>query len=150
LDTFPGFRRFKSVGYPLDLILPANQIPAPLTDAIFGAGCREYVEVAPDNLFDGYGYEKPNYYFITGDTVNLRSGWYIDYLDFIYYKWPTIPAADVTLTSWIVNTYPDAIIEEASGAVFKMIGKDEEFKRFQGLFLENLSIIRGADIGEAT
>lgn len=150
LDSFPQFRRFKVVQYPLDRILPANQMPAPLLDwpVAFGSS-REYTEVSADDIFDGYGYEKPNYYFITGDTVNLKSGWYIDWLDFSYYKWPLMGAQGDTLTSWIVNAYPDAVIEEATGAVFKMIGKDEEFARFQGLFAENLSIIKSSDLGNA-
>lgn len=150
LDNFPNFRRFKTVQYPLDRVTPANQVAAPLVDWPGGfSPSREYCEVAVDNLFDSYGYEKSNYYFITGDTLNLKSGWYVDYLDFSYYKWPVIPAIGVALGSWIVNTYEDAIIEEAAGAVFKMIGKDEEFQRFQGLFLENLSIIKTTDLGEA-
>lgn len=150
LDTFPSFRRFKIVQYPLDLVLPANQTIAPLIDWPVGfQPTREYIEVAADNIFDSYGYEKPAYYFVTGDTVNLKSAWYIDRLDFTYYKWPVIPAADVTLNSWIVNTYPDAVVEEAAGAVFKMIGKDEEFARFQTLFAENLALIKASDIGEA-
>lgn len=149
LDTFPNFRRFKVVQYPLDLILP-NNISSPLVDWPGGfSPSREYAEVAADNLFDSYGYERPNYYFITGDTLNLKSGWYVDYLDFTYYKWPVIPAVGDTLGSWIVNTYPDAIVEEAAGAVFKMIGKDEEFARFQGMFNENLAIVKTGDIGEA-
>jgi hypothetical protein len=149
LTEFPNFRRFKIVQYPLDRILPTTDA-APLIDWPGGfQPSREYSEVAADNVFDGYGYEKPNYYFITGDTLNLKSGWYVDYLDFTYYKWPVIGLVGDTLASWIVNTYPDAIIEEATGAVFKMIGKDEEFQRFQGLFLENLSIIKTTDLGEA-
>jgi hypothetical protein len=150
LDNFPLYRRFKVVQYPIDKILPASQVPAPLVDWPVGfSPSREYSEVAPDNIFDSYGYERANYYFITGDTVNLKSGWYVDYLNFTYYKWPLIGASGDTLGSWIVNSYPESVVEEAAGAVFKMIGKDEEFNRFQGMFLENLAIVKGSDIGEA-
>lgn len=79
----------------------------------------------------------------------MRSGWYVDWLDFVYYAWPTIPTdTATTLTSWIVNEYPDAIIEDAAGAVFKMIGKDDEFNRFQTLFAENLAILKTSTVGE--
>lgn len=150
LSLFPMLRRFKGVNYPTDLTLPINQLPAPLTDWTVGFNrAKEFHEIAPDNLFDSYGYERQNYFFITGNTVTIKSGWYIDYLDFAYYTWPAIPTNSTdTINSWIVNEYPDAVIEEAAGVVFKMIGKDEEFGRFQGLFLENLAIIKASAIGE--
>jgi hypothetical protein len=149
LETFPNYRRFRTVQYPSSLTPPSSSVAAPLQDSYYlGSPSKEYVEISPDNLFDSYGYEKPNYYFVTGDSLQLRSGWYVDCLDFSYYRWPDIPAATVTLTSWVVNTFPDAIIEEAAALIFKMTGKDEEYSRFQSFFLENISIIRGSDVGE--
>ncbi len=150
LDTFANFRRFKTIQYPTDLVLPVNQVPAPTIDWPGGFHpSRIYDEVAADNLFDRYGYEKPNCYFITGNSLNLKSGWYVDFLQFTWYQWPVIGLAADALTSWIVNTFPDSVVEEASGAVFKMIGKDNEFNRFSGLFADNLAIIKASDIGEA-
>lgn len=149
LDNFPQWRRPKVVQYPPNRSLSVAQTPAPLIDWPAGfSPSRIYEQLLPDDLFDGYGYEKPNYFYITGDTLHLKSGWYVDYLLFTYYRWPVIGAVGDTLASWIVNTYPDAIVEEAAGAVFKMIGKDEEFNRYQSLFLENLAIIKGSDLGE--
>lgn len=150
LSMFANLRRFKNVNYPVDKVLPINQIPAPLTDWAVGIRpTKEFEEISPDNLFDRYGYERTNYYFIAGSTLTVRSGWYVDWLDFVYYAWPTIPTdTATTLTSWIVNEYPDAIIEDAAGAVFKMIGKDDEFNRFQTLFAENLAILKTSTVGE--
>lgn len=152
LATFTRWRRFKSVNYPAGLIPPYNQIPAPMRDIAYGVNrTNNFVEISPDNLYDGYGYERLNYFMVVGNTVNVKSGWYIDLLEFAYYQWPEIPASDsTTLGSWIATDYPDAIVEEASGQVFKMIGKDEEFNRFNALFLENLSILRASDLGENT
>lgn len=150
LALFPSFRRFKGVNYPPDKTMPINQIPAPLVDWTVGFGNDKlFHEIAPDNLFDRYGYERTNYFYVVGNTVTVRSGWYIDWLNFTYYKWPVIPSdPSQLLTSWIVNEYPDCIIEEASGAVFKMIGKDDESNRYQQLFNDNLAIIKATDIGE--
>jgi len=150
ITKFPGLRRFKNVNYPADLQYPQSQIPAPLVDWSVGM-CKdkEFKEVSADNIFDSYGLERINYYMINGNVVTVRSGWYVNFLDFIYYKWPDIPTdPTATLTSWIVNDYPDGIIEEAAGAVFKMIGKDEEFARFQTLFQENLAIMKTSTVGE--
>lgn len=149
LSTFERFRRPKSIGYPPDLQPPIH-VPAPLID--WPAGYqrdRTFIELSVDNLYDSYGWEKANYYYIAGTDLMIKSGWYVDFLDIVYYQWPLIPSATGdTLTSWIVNTYPDAIVEEASSLVFKMIGKDDEYNRFAQMFAENLQIIRATDVGE--
>lgn len=149
LSTFERFRRPKLIQYPPSLAYPLN-IPAPIIDWPAGyQRTREFIEASVDNLFDGYGYEKPNYYYIAGNTINIRSGWYVDFLEFAYYQWPLIPASTSTeLTSWIASQFPDAIVEEASSLVFKMIGKDDEYNRFAQMFAENLSIIKATDVGE--
>lgn len=152
LATFPRWRRFKSVGYPPGVVPPHNQIPAPMRDVAYGFNRSNYFEeITPDNIYDGYGYERINYFMVAGNTVAVKSGWYINLLEFVFYQWPDIPLAmDTPLTSWIANEYPDAIIEEASAQVFKMIGKDEEYNRFQTLFAENIQILKASDIGENT
>lgn len=150
LATFPMWRRFKAVNYPVGVVPPYNQIPAPMRDIAYGLQrTNVFEQVTPDNLYDSYGYERINYFMVAGNTVNVKAGWYMNLLDFTYYQWPVIPTLDsATIASWIVNDYPDAIVEEAAGTVFKMIGKDEEFNRFQALFNENLAILKTADIGE--
>lgn len=134
LSTFSSFRKPKSLIYPLEL-------PAP-------EGDREYKELQVDNLFDRYGYETPNYFYIAGSTLVIKSAFSVDYLDFWYYKWPTINFTTGTHSSWIVDQYPDAVVEEAAGAVFKMIGKDDEYNRYEQLFAQNISILRATDVGE--
>lgn len=150
LEEFPMWRRFKSVQYPVGLVPPYNQIPAPLRDTPVGINnIRTFEQITPDNLYDGYGYERYNYFMVIGNTVNVKSGWYVDFLEFAYYQWPLIPTSTAdTIGSWIVNDFPEAITEEAAGVVFKMIGKDEEFNRFQQLFAENLAILKTTDLGE--
>lgn len=150
LSQFPMWRRFKAVQYPAGLTPPYNQIPAPLRDTPLGINnVRTFEQITPDNLYDGYGYERYNYFMVIGNNINVKSGWYVDFLEFAYYQWPTIPTLSTdTIGSWIVNDFPDAVTEEAAGVVFKMIGKDEEFNRFQTLFLENLAILKTTDIGE--
>lgn len=152
LSEFTRFRRPKSLQYPLDLMFPHNQIPAPLYDGIpIYARKDAFRELHPDNLFDTYNYEHQNYFYIAGSTLTIRASVDVDYLDFMYYQWPFVPAlsADTDpIQSWICDEYVDAVIEESAGAVFKMIGKDDEFSRYQALFMENITILRGVDIGE--
>lgn len=150
LSVFNRWRRFKAVGYPPGQVPPRYSVPAPLIDVPYGVHTsREFTEITPDNLYDGYGYERPNYFMVVGSTVNVKAAWYLDKLQFSYYAWPDIPMdMNTTIGSWIVNEYPDAVTEEAAGQVFKMIGKDEEFNRFQTLFAENIQILRASDVGE--
>ena len=151
LTTFDKFRRFHGVNYPPDRKIPLNTTPAPLIDVSSAFNpIREFVQVAANNLFDGYGYERSSYFMLVGNTVTVKANWYVDYLNFLFFQWPTIPA-DVTnpIVSWIADEYSDAIVEEASGMIFKMIGKDDEYQRFQGLFAENLAILKATDIGLA-
>ncbi len=149
LNEFPRFRRPKFLRYPPELGSP-NIPPAPLIDYPSGAvWTREFTEIAADNLFDSYRSERSNYFYIAGSTITIKSSFGIDYLDFGYYQYPLIPALSTdSIVSWICDQYPDAVIEEAAGTVFKMIGKDDESARYQALFGENIMILRGTDIGE--
>ena len=149
LNEFPRFRRPKFLRYPPELGSP-NIPPAPLIDYPTGAvWTREFTEIAADNLFDSYRSERSNYFYIAGSTITIKSSFGIDYLDFGYYQYPLIPALSTdNIVSWICNQYPDAVIEEAAGTVFKMIGKDDESARYQALFGENIMILRGTDVGE--
>lgn len=150
LSEFPRFRRPSSLMYPLDLTPPQWQTPAPLIDWPAGfMRTRQYWETTADNLFDSYNAERQNCYFISGSILNIKSGWGADYLDFSYYQYPLVPTVPSdTITSWICDQYPDAVIEDAAGTVFKMIGKDDEYQRFMQLFAENLSILKMTDVGE--
>lgn len=149
LTEFPRFRRPKFLRYPPELSTPL-QTPAPLIDYPTGAvWTREFTEIAADNLFDSYRSERSNYFYIAGSTITIKSSFGIDYLDFGYYQYPLIPALSTdNIMSWICDQYPDAVIEEAAGTVFKMIGKDDESARYQALFGENIMILRGTDVGE--
>lgn len=150
LSQFTRFRRPCALSYPVDLAYPTNQVPAPLIDWPVGFDrSREFAETTANNLFDSYNTERQNYYFVAGSTLTIKSGWGVDYLDLVYYQYPLVPPdADATIISWICDQYPDSVIEEAAGTVFKMIGKDDEYQRFMQLFVENLSILKMTDVGE--
>lgn len=152
LSEFGGqFRRPKSLIYPPELS-PPTFVPAPLLDISVGISWqREYTEVTQDTIFDRYSAERLNYYYIAGNSLTIKSAFDVDYLDFWYYVYPVynyLPNGDYTVGSWIVDQYPDAIIEEAAGTVFKMIGKDDEHNRYAQLFAENIAIVRMTDVGE--
>lgn len=132
LTDFPRFRRPRALIAPPDLVSP-----------------YPFEERTQADIFDHYGYEKPNYFFISGSLLTINSYHNLSYLDLSYYQWPAVPAVVTDpIVSWICDQYVDAIIEEAAGTVFKMIGKDDEYNRYQALFSENIAIVRGTDLGE--
>lgn len=149
LTTFEKFRRFHGVNYPPDRKIPLNTTPAPLIDVSSAFNpIREFKQIAANDLFDSYGYERASYFMLVGNTVTVKANWYVNYLNFLYFQWPQIPAdTSALLSSWICDEYSEAIVEEAAGMVFKMIGKDDEYQRFQALFAENLAIIKATDLG---
>lgn len=150
LDEFTRFRRMSDIRYPPELMPPENSTVLVTNWAQGYSVSRQFTEIAANNIFDTYRAEKQNYYFVAGASLTIKSGWYVDYLDVLYYQWPEVPIDETTpFSTWIVDQFPDAIQEEASAMVFKMIGKDDEFQRFNVLFGENLQIIRGTDIGES-
>lgn len=134
LSTFPAFRRPKVLRYPLELRL---------------WGSNDFEELSAENLFDSYKAEVKRYFFVAGSTLSIKADCSPQYLDFTYYAYPTVPAdPEATIQSWICDQYVDSIVEEAAGTVFKMIGKDDEYSRYQTLFAENLAILRATDVGE--
>jgi hypothetical protein len=109
---------------------------------------RVYTPIEPDFLFDDYGLEKQEYWYRAGMAAQLKVlGQQNNYNDnvakqikFSYFAFPNVVAD--TYSSWIANTFPDAIIEEAAGTIFRMIGKDEEFKVYQVMTQDNISMLQ--------
>lgn len=147
IQELAQFRKVASLTYPLDVPLVPETIP-PLYDTRYGGQfAREFKELAANDLIDSWRSEKENYFCIIGNEIHVRASWKVTQLDLTYWQWPVITSnLEAQLGSWIASEYPDAIVEEACAAVFKMIGKDDEHGRFSALFAENLAIIRGTDV----
>lgn len=152
-DQFPRFRRLSALYYPPELVPPVNQISAPLYDTgALWPDARTVPIKSIDNIFDtSYLNERPQYATIMGMALNLKLCWGMDYLDIFYYAYPVVPPSstpDAPITSWICDQYQDCVIEEASAAVFKAIGKDDEAATYRALFGENLMILKATGVGE--
>lgn len=134
LADFPRFRR------PSTLITPLGYQPI-----------VEIKEITSHDLFDLYKFPRINYFYIAGSVMTIGLQCPNTSFSFTYYQYPGVPTdPDVDIESWICDQYPDAVIEEACSAVFKMIGKDDEASRYQAIFAENIGILRMTDIGEQT
>lgn len=147
---FPRFRRIQSLNYPVDLVPQYTNVIPPLRDySVLNSDSRQIKVIASDNLFDSYLTERAQYAYITGSSLNVKLGWGMDYIDVFFYQYPLIPSDPETqIISWIVDQFPDAVIEESCNRVFAMIGKDEESGRYERMFAENLAMLRETGVGE--
>lgn len=128
LSTFPRLRRPHLL-----------QVPP------YRALIEPFKEISPEDILDSYRYERFNYFFIAGAMMTVRNVTGHSELEFTYYRWPDVDPQN-PIGSFICDQFPDMVIEEAAGAVFRMIGKDEEFQRYQMFFAENLAMLRGSQV----
>lgn len=122
LDTSVYLPSFKQIAYirPYDSVSqsPANFILA-------GEN-----EVAPDAIFDEYGAEKVNTWYIAGTSLNIRLQ--AAYNSFLigYYKNPVL-LPEGAYESWIAREQPAVIVIDAARRVLEMIGYQEAAARLK-------------------
>jgi hypothetical protein len=107
----------------------------------------QYPPLDPENIFDSYNVERANYFFRAGLGLTLKCQKPPAAIQLQYYSYPITDGA--TYNSWIATDFRDAITEEAAGTVFRMIGKDEEFKVYQAMSQDNIAILQSSNITSA-
>lgn len=117
-----------------------NNLP-PLYGMYYDPGCnlpdgRFFKVLTPDEVLDSYHINKIDVAYIAGQTVQVRSGDYFQYLLCGYYAHPV--ASSVGYNSWVANEYPDVIAFRAAEIVLKAIGFDES-AQFYGQLAAELS-----------
>lgn len=139
----PGVTR-----YQLDLsdsaTFPLVRRVCSITPLFGGEENKSYDEMAADDLMDSYRMAKTDIFFQIGLAVNVRASRAPDQIAVTYWKYPNV--TDSGFSSWIVNEFEDAVVEEAARVIFKMIGKDEEFQKYEKLVVENETAIIAAGI----
>ena len=97
-------------------------------------------ELAVDNIFDSYSVEIPAYYTRVGQTINLVAPRTVTQVALAYYWTPdlAVPANyGVTYTDWLADEWDYVIWEHAAAEIFRIIGKDSEFKTFESKIQDN-------------
>lgn len=84
-----------------------------------------YTKCDLDNILDGYGYEKSNIWYLSGNMMQIKSTVELHYALFGCYQSPKL-LPEEQFTSWIAEDYPYAIVHEATRLIFKSIGRDEQ------------------------
>lgn len=105
--------------------------------------------VSPADLVDENGSDRPQYIYHAGNVLQIKLQHLGTKLELQYFMHPNIDRSNgsITINSWIADSMPEAVAQEAAGAVFKMIGKDEEAQLHRQLFAENLVMLRMTAVG---
>lgn len=154
LSTFPRHRRPKNLRIPpqdfrVGMPSSGNALFYPPFNQLSTHGGFQFL--TEDNIFDSYLLEKSNYFYMAGASIYIKASWEPLKLEYWYYQNPLFSSTEDpnNISSWIADQFPDYICEEASSAVFKAIGKDDEVSRYREIFAENLQLLRMSDVGES-
>lgn len=137
------FPRFRAVGY----LRKYNADSASLFDPnVFqGAVGSFFKEVNPQQALDGYGYDRRDSFYESGDTLKINSSEEISQVLIGWFKDPMIEPIEAS-DSWILTGYPALIAAQAKRRIFKDIGKDQEAKSAQDEFNEELMILQANNV----
>lgn len=105
----------------------------------------ELTECSPNNLNDGYGFDRQNVYYGSGTVININSDTPLSQVYIGYLSDPKVNLANTTdatfqdYQSWIADSYPTLICCDVKRFLFSDIGKNEqELKGAQGEYQEEL------------
>lgn len=129
LDLVINAPRFRAVSYLVD------------NSATTAVNRKAFTEIEPRGLFDEYGTERLNVWYLAGQVLNLKSSTTVSGLLFGYYALPII-TPDISYNSWIATEQPYAIVEEAAASIFKMIGNAEMARFYSDLSMQNQILLR--------
>lgn len=94
----------------------------PSVSSTTGADAQFYTKQDPDAILDAYGQTMNNIWYLGGSNINLRSrGAGNTGVSIGWYQHPLVSSA-VNYASWIADSYPFAIVDEAARMIFKNTG----------------------------
>lgn len=113
----PGYRQ-------IEWIRPYDSVSQSPANYVLGGS----EELAPDAIFDEYGNEKVNVWYVAGDSLNIRLGAAYDSFLIGYYANPTLMPED-SYESWIAREAPAVIVIDAARRILESIGYQEAASR---------------------
>lgn len=96
--------------------------------------------IQPEFVLDEYHTERLDVVYGAGQFYNMKLSTQEKSFLLGYYEWPDLNPP--TYRSWIADKIPWAIINEAASHIFKSIGYDEQYVRFQTLNQEHINMIK--------
>lgn len=136
-DTFQRLRAFSFIRK----FNPAGVDPQ--TQLQSGLGRYPLIDIVdPQALFDEYYSNKVNVAYLSGDTLTIRSSDALKYILVGWYQLPLLLPTNTQFSSWIADLMPYAVIDRAVSGIFKMIGYDEQSRKYDQLNSENIQLMR--------
>jgi len=105
---------------------------------------RDYKMYDAADILDDYSLEGTNYSYQAGLVVNVISFAALTNVRVGYFQFPD--TSETTFSSWIASLSTSYLEEEAAKNIFKIIGKDEEFQKYETICADNLAAIKMAGI----
>lgn len=137
LDVSAQFTRFRKIRYIKKY--DANN------GVIIDNPENEFKEADPSRLFDRYGCQRNNIFYLAGTSLNIRSGSQDSAYIISWYSYPLV--LPETMQSWIADMYPAIIVEKAVSEVYRSIGMTDDANRLEKYVIEIMvPILRTNDI----
>lgn len=136
LPTASDYRYTISIGTELPLFRKISRI----REALLGSqlvsyagtyGSIEFQLIRADAIFDSYGTEYVNTYYIANNNIQLQAVREVSSVNISYYARPDtgfLTSVSGEIDSWIANEFGYVIQAAAAAYVFKAIGRDNEAK----------------------
>lgn len=92
----------------------------------------DLTERSADSMFDGYGYDKTDVFYRSGNTICINSSTPLDKVYYGYFRDPIVDLGVQDIdsfrkyASWIIDNYPGLIVADVKARMFTDTGKVEE------------------------
>lgn len=152
-------KRFRKVGY-LRKWQTVNNYGLPIIDPITGrqgtVANGDLLEANADSMFDGYGFDKQDVYYRSGNEIKVNSSTPLNQLYLGYFSDPLTVQGCTTLEefhqydSWIANDFPSLIASDVKKKIFSDIGKTDEMKTAQDEYVQVLATLTANKVMTST
>jgi len=100
--------------------------------------------ISPEQILDGYGYQKTEVCYEAGQILQIRLACPHQYFSIGCYLNPDVTSD--TYSSWIAADFPYSIVYDATATVFKTIGFSEQEASMRTLVAEQIALIKISNI----
>lgn len=99
-----------------------------------------FTKVLPEQVIDGWNIHREDIFYVAGALIQIRSSTEFQHALAAFYLHPDITEA--SYDSWIAREHPFAIIYDATATIFKTIGYDEQYSRYESMRAEQIALVR--------
>jgi len=97
--------------------------------------------IGADKVFTGGSVMQKNCYYVAGTNLTYILPAQASSLEVGYYTYPSILSGNNT--HWMLDMFPNIIINRAAANIFKSIGDDNSFKIHNSLAMEEFLVLQG-------